>query len=115
MSNVIIQVSDMDRSIDFYEGILGLSVQGRGGDFVFLDAGAVTLVLAPVESHVDPGDTEIVLEVSDIDETHARLAAQVDFRIAPRPVTQAGDRILHAADFRDPDGHILSITGWKQA
>jgi len=113
MSNVIVQVSDTDRSIDFYEGVLGLSVQGRAGDFVFLDAGAVTLVLAPAEGAVDPGDTEIVLEVSDIDEAYARLAAEVEFRIAPRPVSQAGDRVLHAADFRDPDGHILSITGWK--
>jgi len=26
--------------------------------------------------------------------------------------TTDGDRVLYAANFRDPDGHVLSITGW---
>jgi predicted lactoylglutathione lyase len=29
-------------------------------------------------------------------------------------VTGDGNRELYATDFRDPDGHILSITGWVQ-
>jgi hypothetical protein len=36
----------------------------------------------------------------------------VVFRIAPREVMREGERALHAADFRDPDEHVLSITGW---
>jgi predicted enzyme related to lactoylglutathione lyase len=56
----------------------------------------------------DERRVEIVFNVEDIQAAHAALSARgVAFRIAPRPVT--GDR--HAADFRDPDGHALSIFG----
>ena len=52
--------------------------------------------------------TELVFHVADIDAGHRALSARgVAFRIAPRPVT--ADRL--AADFRDPDGHVLSILG----
>ena len=61
----------------------------------------------------DGGDrTEIVLPVENIDEAHQTLRDRgAAFRIAPRVVT--GDRL--AADFRDPDGHVLSIFGPRHA
>ena len=37
---------------------------------------------------------------------------QVVFGTAPRAVTSNESSDLFAADFRDPDGHILSITAW---
>ncbi len=42
----------------------------------------------------------------------SHLILRVEFRVEPREVMRQGDRALHAADFRDPDGHVLSITGW---
>jgi catechol 2,3-dioxygenase-like lactoylglutathione lyase family enzyme len=113
VSSVLLQVTDLDRSVAFYEGLLGLEVSGRAGPFVFLDGGSVILGLRRSE-RVDPGDTEIVLEVSDVDAAYRDLSDRIEFRVAPRLVTEAGDRGLYAADFHDPDGHILSISGWKR-
>ncbi|MFQ5966349.1 MAG: VOC family protein [Acidimicrobiia bacterium] len=112
VSNVILHVGDVDESVAFYEG-LGLSVVGRSEAMVFLDTGSVSLALASGRGSIDPGDTEIVLEFEDVDQAYARLSDEIEFRVAPRPVTTPGDRTLYAADFRDPDGHVLSITGWK--
>ena len=51
---------------------------------------------------------EVVFSVDDIEAAYQALRSRgVDFRREPRPVT--GDQ--HAADFRDPDGHVLSIFG----
>ena len=50
----------------------------------------------------------MVFSVEDIDAAHQALRSRgVEFRREPRVVT--GDQ--HAADFRDPDGHVLSIFG----
>ena len=36
----------------------------------------------------------------------------VAFRIEPRVATTDGTRDLYVTDFRDPDGHVFSISGW---
>lgn len=63
----------------------------------------VTNLASPSE-----GRTELVFHVADIDAACAALNSRgVKFRIEPRIVT--GNQL--AADFRDPDGHVLSIFG----
>ena len=115
LSHVILLVADLDRSVPFYEG-LGLMLTGRAGEFAFFDGSGVTLALREHESPSRPGSTEVVFEVDDIAADFARLRDRgVEFRLEPRPVMAAGDRELHAADFTDPDGHVLSITGWVPA
>jgi catechol 2,3-dioxygenase-like lactoylglutathione lyase family enzyme len=58
-------------------------------------------------------DTEIVFEVVDIGDTFPRMRdAGVPFEVDPRPVTSDGERTLLATHFRDPDGHLASLTGW---
>jgi len=61
----------------------------------------------------NPGKTEIVFQVKDIIRSYEELKRkQVVFGTAPRAVTSNESSDLFAADFRDPDGHILSITAW---
>ena len=58
------------------------------------------------------GGTEIVFGVEDVTAAHAALTARgVAFLSAPRNVT--GDQ--WAANFRDPDGHLLSVFGPRSA
>ena len=111
ISLIMLGVSDLQRSLAFYRDQLGLSLRGTGGEFAFLDGGGVTLALreapglgpAPDERRV-----EVVFGVDDIEAAHQALRSRgVEFRREPRPVT--GDQ--HAVDFRDPDGHVLSIFG----
>jgi catechol 2,3-dioxygenase-like lactoylglutathione lyase family enzyme len=108
---VMLGVRELARSLAFYRDALGLPLSFASDEFAFLRAGAVTLGLrrAPdLAEASEDGRTELVFAVEDVDRAYALLRARgVAFRIPPRVVT--GDQL--AADFRDPDGHVLSIFG----
>lgn len=112
---VMLGVRELPRSLAFYRDTLGLSVSFASDEFAFLRAGAVTLGLRHAE-HLgeasEDGRTELVFAVEDVDRAYDGLRERgVAFRIAPRVVTS--DQL--AADFRDPDGHVLSIFGPRRA
>lgn len=109
---VILDVRDMERSLAFYRDTIGMAVQSESGEFTFLDGGGIALGLR-TSDEVHAGNVEIVLSVDDIWATHHALSdAGIAFRVEPREVMREGDRSLYATDFRDPDGHAISITGW---
>lgn len=114
IQRIILRVSDLDRSIEFWTGKVGLDLSGRGGAFAFLDGDGVQLALNQLDDV--PGDdslTEIVLETQDVKTVYEQLAGRgVPFEVELRPVTSDGGRELWAAHFRDPDGHIGSLSGW---
>jgi catechol 2,3-dioxygenase-like lactoylglutathione lyase family enzyme len=120
LAHVILRVSDLERALAFWRDRVGLPVQGTGGPFAFLDAGGVAIALNAVPSPPEPGGglaalTELVLEVPDVRAAHAALGGRgVPFRTAPRAVTGDAARELWACDFRDPDGHLVSVTGWVE-
>jgi len=112
IGNIILPVADMDRSLAFYRDAIGLVVRSAGPGFSFLQAGGVTLCLRhdarPQPRGEDEARVEIVFDVPDIHAAHRALGARgVAFRVEPRVVTGS----LWAADFRDPDGHVLSVFG----
>ncbi|MDH3260235.1 MAG: VOC family protein [Acidimicrobiia bacterium] len=118
ISNIILRVGELERSLEFYRDRLGMTVLGASGTFAFLDGGGVTLVLNAIGTEMEanpPGLVEVVFEVDDVDAAHLALTeAGVQFRLEPRVVMSSDGRDLLAADLRDPDGNILSITGWRQ-
>jgi catechol 2,3-dioxygenase-like lactoylglutathione lyase family enzyme len=112
IGNIILSVRDMDRSLAFYRDAIGLVVRAATPEFAFLQAGGVTLCLRQnarlTPEGADEGRVEIVFDVTDIHAAHDALRARgVVFRVEPRVVTGH----LWATDFRDPDGHTLSIFG----
>lgn len=111
IGNVILGVRDMDRSLAFYRDALGLAVRFAAAEFSFLQAGAVMLCLRHVPDLPaldEEGRVEIVFDVADIHAAFEALKARgISFRVEPRVVTAN----VWAADFRDPDGHVLSIFG----
>jgi len=116
ISNLILQVSDLERSLRFYRDVLDLPLLHASGAFAFFDGGGMTLALNeyPGEFPSVAGVAEIVLRVDDVYEAYRMLAGKgVEFRVEPRVVTEMDGKNLLAADFRDPDGHVLSITGWE--
>ena len=110
---MILRVTDMDRSVAFYRDAVGFEELTVSGIFSFFDAGSIRLALN-VGSPPEPSTTtEIVLEVPDVLKSYRAMADRgVPFEIEPRAVTADAGRELHAAHFRDPDGHLWSITGW---
>lgn len=110
IANIMLGASDLDRSRAFYRDRLGLSVEREIPGFVFLATGPVTLCLSTAHAGLaeKPGPTEVVLAVASVREAYAALKANgVEFLREPTNVT--GDS--WAANFRDPDGHLLSIFG----
>ena len=111
---LILRVADLERSVEFWTGKVGLELAGKGGGFAFLDGGGVQLVLNQVDevSH-DSSLTELVFQVDDVRAVFDELSGRgVPFEVEPRPVTSDGNHDLLASHFRDPDGHLASLTGW---
>lgn len=114
IQRIILRVSDLDASMEFWTERVGLELSGRGGPFAFIDGGGVQLALNQVDGAPDDGSlTEIVLQVDDVKASFDRLTGRgVAFEVELRPVTTDGSHELWAAHFHDPDGHLASLTGW---
>ena len=114
ISNIILSVNNLNRSVAFYKDYLGMKVISTiPGDFAFLDGGGVTLALRERSEGSSPGMTEVVFELPDVYAAYESLKSKgLAFSTNPRVVTEMDGRQLVASDFRDPDGHILSITSW---
>lgn len=111
IGHIMLGVSDAKRSVRFYQETLGMKVLHAGGGMAFLDGDGVTLALseelAKAQEHT-VGAVEIVFAVDDLHRAHKVLLDRgVKFLREPRQVTATD----WAANFRDPDGHLLSIFG----
>lgn len=109
---IMLGTTDMDASVAFYRDVLGLEHTGAHGPFSFFNGGGITLALSPELAPASDGtpSVEVVFAVSHVEEAYTALKESgVAFRIEPRNV--AGP--MWSADFRDPDGHTLSIFGPK--
>jgi len=127
-SHVCIGVSDMDRSMDFYRGLLGMdvvfdveldgpsmeSVTGRSGAkgrmVGGLIGGAMVELLALGDEPTEKpgpriGYTNISFRVDDLDATYAQVLA-LGHRAQQEPVDIGGVRMFFVAD---PDGTPIEI------
>lgn len=115
ISNVILGTSDLPRSLAFYRDKLGLRLLHEVPGWAFFEAGGVTLALSAQHARLSDkpaGATEVVFAVEDVSVGYSALQQRgVEFLCAPRQVTAA----QWAANFRDPDGHLLSIFGSNTA
>jgi predicted enzyme related to lactoylglutathione lyase len=112
---VIVPSADQERSIEFYEQVLGFEKRTDipfGDDYrwveVYPPAGTTGIALAPPGPQSAVGvQTGISLATDDIDATHAHLrsaGADVDDEIS-----RMGDPVPPLFWFRDPDGNTLMV------
>ena len=120
-NRIILRVANLQKSVAFYRDLVGLPLTSTSEDFAFLDGGGgMTLMLQQItRTSSEPSSglaamTEVVLESPDVIASYQAMKARgVAFRVEPRVVTgDGGSRDFYAADFRDPDGHVLSLGGW---
>jgi methylmalonyl-CoA/ethylmalonyl-CoA epimerase len=108
---VILSVTDLNRAVEFYRDRLGLKLTSTNEDFAFFDAGGFTIALRGGRPKADPTDltsVEIAFAVEHVKPAHQALRTLgVEFKRDPRIITGT----TWATDFRDPDGHVLSIVG----
>jgi catechol 2,3-dioxygenase-like lactoylglutathione lyase family enzyme len=139
VDHVAVVVADLDRSVEFYSGLLGLRIRDRGPvdpglvermtglpdaevEFADIELGTRTLELlqyhashqrgaAPVRPE-RPGSLHIALEVEDAAAVHERLvAAGSPPMSAPQKLDDDGSDWSGCLVFyvRDPDGALLEI------
>ena len=118
-SRLILRVSDLNASTAFYRDRVGLRLQSLNDEFATFETGGLLLMLERLpKAPASPSSglaafTEVVLESADVRGAYSAMQARgVTFRQGLRAVTADDTRVMYAADFRDPDGHVLSIAGW---
>jgi len=113
LGHVMVGVSNIQRSLAFYRDVMDLDVTLEQPGFAFLNAGGgVDLVLSEAHGALYPlvGSMELSFSVSDIMVAFTELRKRgVNFMTEPRLVTAT----QWAANFTDPDGHLLSVVGPK--
>lgn len=116
--------SDLDKTIAFYCGLLGLKEilvkrTGEGGRIAFLEIGGVMLeIVEPAAGASTParevpmseaGIRHITFRVADVDAVYGTLrAAGVEFTIPPRQAVNA-ELIRKVAFCKDPDGIVVEF------
>ncbi|MEU4556378.1 VOC family protein [Micromonospora violae] len=110
-------VTDLTRSLGFYRDVLGFSEVDQGAHNAVLASGATRIVLrevtgaAPISRRL----VHVNLEVNDIEAAYERLRESgVRFTYAPRVVNRGTKLEGWAAAFRDPDGHGVALTQWRE-
>ena len=100
-------VADLDRAIEFYEGVMGMTVKFRDGDrFCALDGGGTTIALGTGdEGEATLGRVAVAYKVDDVKAVVAALEA-AGARLVVGPAE--GPHEEHAA-LEDHDGNLFSI------
>ncbi|GIG65111.1 VOC family protein [Phytomonospora endophytica] len=107
-------VADIEVSVEFYTGLLGLVELDRSADAVLLEAGFGRVLLVRRRDDTPERHSPLMhlaLEVSDVDNAYLQLQDRgVVFSHGPRAAITGGTYEVVAASFSDPDGHGLAIT-----
>ncbi|MDQ3943927.1 MAG: VOC family protein [Actinomycetota bacterium] len=117
---VVLVVADLDVSLRFWTGLLGLPLGHRSGPYAQLDTGTTRLALyqrqamgatlgRPLQAPApDAPGFEVGFKVPDVDAAYAELVAGGARAVQP-PVDQPwGQRTAYVAD---PDGHLVELVG----
>jgi methylmalonyl-CoA/ethylmalonyl-CoA epimerase len=118
LAQISYPVSDVDRSVAFFETTLGLKLALRPHPHMaFVDAGGVSIFLERAED-VAPASI-LYLACADVAVATAELARRgVEIVAPPHRITEQPGYDLWMSFFKDPDGHMLALSmeapkGWK--
>jgi predicted enzyme related to lactoylglutathione lyase len=107
---ILVPVSDVDRSAAFYADVLGLPLLFRFPGNAFFDAHGVRLYLATPSEPGYAGPITVYFRVDDVSETFERLVARgATVREAPEITHRDAAYDLWLAFISDPDGNNIGL------
>lgn len=110
IGQILVPVGDVDRSVAFYQDVLGLPVLMRFPGIAFMDAAGIRLYLATVPQADYQGRATIYFWVDDVTGTLARLVERgAVAREQPSVAWEAPDYDFWLAFVADPDGNNIGL------
>lgn len=112
---VALTVRDLPAAIKFYKEGLGLTLLFETNGMAFFDAGGVRLLVGVVRgASATPGTSVVYFDAADWKATEAGLTARgIKFDSPIEVIQRAGEKELVLHQFKDPDGNLLAILGWR--
>ena len=110
IGQIAVTVSDLGRSKDFYQNVLGMQFLFDAGPMAFFQCGKIRFAIGTSKKPVSPSGTILYFRVADIQSIHAALAAKgVAFVQEPHQVARMAGHDLWLAFLRDPDGNPIGL------
>lgn len=110
IGQIALHVSDIDRSVEFYGGKLGMTEIFSTPNLAFFDNAGTRLMLSSGEGEPSGERSVIYYRVEDIDVAYSGLTeAGVEFQDSPHVIHSTDNYELKMAFFKDPDGNQLAI------
>lgn len=111
LDNVYYFVSDVKKAVDFYSGVLGLSVMDQDDYWASISLNGVRLGLHKANSNEFSKSSEkragatVTLNVSDIDKAYEHYKSKGVKFLGPVSKNPWGSHV----SFSDPDGNLLDL------
>jgi lactoylglutathione lyase len=107
LGTVMLAVSNIDRSIEFYGDVLGLEVEKHSDHWAQADAGGTAIGFHISENVRPPGGESfaLIFDVDDVDEVF-RSVKERGTPVAEEPKDEPYGRI---GTLTDPDGYAIQI------
>lgn len=115
LGHLVLNVSDLEASIDFYTKAIGLEVVARGtdGSIAFLSLGQqhhdLALVQRATGARPEPDQPGLVHMAWRLDHFAALQAAHAELADAGIALEPIQHNITNSLYMRDPDGHVVEL------
>jgi catechol 2,3-dioxygenase-like lactoylglutathione lyase family enzyme len=114
LRHVALNVRDVQKSVDFYCSVIGMSVEwAPDKDNVYLTSGGDNVAIHKLPEGTKPEGTQtlnhigfVVARPEDVDDVAARVQAQGIELVEPVRTHRDGARSFY---FRDPDGILIQL------
>ena len=110
IGQIAVTVSDLARSKDFYQNVLGFDFLFDAGPMSFFQCGKIRFAIGTSDKPAAPGGTILYFRVADIHKTHKLLAEKgIAFIQKPHLVAKMPDHDLWLAFLDDPDKNPIGL------
>lgn len=107
---VILLVSDMDRSVDFYKNVLGLELKSKSNEWIeFVKSGTVIALHPTKFKNLKKDGVMIGFKVSNLDDVYKKLKGKNVKFVKELKEEEFGKHTI----IQDPDGYMISIVEMK--